>query len=101
MPPHRLWGVGALDRYPRLTGEEVYNCARTLPMFRLLSSMGLDRQGWDDFLAQYGRSVAATPVEEIMARDWRFTEEGLGMAAQRLGQGIVVPFRRGLAETYR
>ena len=96
------FGVSVLlDRHPRLTGEEVYNWARTLPMFRLLSGMSLDRQGWHDFLAQYGKSVAATPVEEIMARDWRFAEEGLGMAAQGLGEGIAAPFRRGLVETYR
>ena len=96
------FGVSVLlDHHPRLTGEEVYNCARTLPMFRLMSGMGLDQQGWDSFLRDYARTLAATPVEEIMGRDRRFTEEGLSMAAQRLGEGIVGPFRRGLAETYR
>jgi hypothetical protein len=95
------FGVSVLlDHHPRLTGEEVYNCARTLPMFRIMSGMGLDQQGWESFLRDYGRTLAATPVEEIMARDRRFAEEGLAMAAQRLGEGIVGPFRRGFSATF-
>ena len=95
------FGVSVLlDRHPRLTGEEVYNCACTLPMFRLMSGMGLDRRGWESFLRDYGRTLAATPVEEVMERDRRFAEEGLSMAAQRLGEGIIGPFRRGFSETY-
>ncbi len=89
-----------LDRHPRLDAEEAYNFARTLPMFSLFTRMGGEAQGLAQLVGRYQRRLAATSVDEIMARDLRFTEEGLRMASRYLGNHIVDPFNRGFTETY-
>ena len=95
------FGVSALlDRHPVLEPEEVFNIARTTPEFRILSRMGMQGADLGHFLAEYGRKLAATSKEEIMARDLRFAEEGLRQAAQRMGQHVVGPFREGFDAGY-
>lgn len=90
-----------LDRHPQLYREEVHNFVRTLPMFRIFAQMGAGADDLDRFLKEYSLRLSHTSVEEMMARDLRFKEEGLVLAAGRLGSQIVEPFRRGFAETYQ
>jgi tRNA A-37 threonylcarbamoyl transferase component Bud32 len=90
-----------LDGHQPPSREDVYNFVRTLPMFRMLSGMGITGSDLDHFLDEYRPRLAHASSEEIMARDLQFTEQGLAMAAQYLGGGIVALFRRGLEETYR
>lgn len=88
-----------LDRHPQLTLEEVYNFSRTLPEFRLLSGMVASPEAMTSFLENYRQRLARTSIEEIMARDLRFFEEGLRMAARRLGdagEGILEPLGRAM-----
>ena len=102
-PECRLIDFGVsvlLDKFPDLEMEEVFNLVRTTPEFRLLSRMGLRGREMGNFLAQYRRRLAATPKEEILARDLRFTEEGLQQAARKMGSGIIAPFRQGFSEGY-
>ena len=95
------FGVSALlNRHPVLEPEEVFNIARTTPEFRILSRMGMQGADLGHFLAEYGRKLAATSKEEIMARDLRFAEEGLRQAAQRMGEHVVAPFREGFDAGY-
>ena len=89
-PDCRLIDFGVsvlLDNFPHLEPEAVYNLVRTTPEFRLLSRMGLADAEMGQFLAQYRQRLAAVSPEEILARDLRFTEEGLRQAAQLLGRG--------------
>ena len=72
------FGVSVLlDNHPALELEEVFSIARTTPEFRILSRMGIQGPDLRQFLIQYRRRLAAQSREEIMARDIRFTEEGL------------------------
>jgi tRNA A-37 threonylcarbamoyl transferase component Bud32 len=89
-----------LDRHPQLSREEVYNFARTLPMFHILSRMGMDREEMGRFLDEYRQRLARTSKAEIMARDLRFTREGLSLAARRMGSYIIDPFQQGFGEAY-
>jgi hypothetical protein len=89
-----------LDRHPQMGREEVYNFARTLPMFHILSRMGIDSAELGQFLDQYQQRLAHTSKAEIMARDLRFTQEGLRLAARRMGSDIIDPFQQGFKETY-
>ena len=90
-----------LDQHPSLHPEEVYNFVRTLPMFHLFSRMGTSREDMAQLLEQYRHRLANTSIEEIMARDVRFMEEGLGMAANRMGTQIIEPIKLGFQETYQ
>ena len=89
-----------LDGHSGPSREDVYNFVRTLPMFRMLSGIGITGSDLNRFLDEYRPRLAHASTEEIMARDLQFTEQGLAMAAQYLGGHIVGPFRRGLEETY-
>ncbi len=103
VPDCRLIDFGVsvmLDNFPNLEPEEVYNLVRTTPEFRLLSRMGLSGPEIRQFLAQYRQRLGAVSEEEILARDLRFTEEGLQQAARILGASIVAPFREGFRIGY-
>ena len=89
-----------LDRHPEIALEGVYNFVRTLPTFNLFSRMGPGSGAISQLVRQYRGQLAATSVDEIMARDLRFTEEGLRMAARFLGDHILEPFHSGFTETY-
>ena len=69
-------------------------------MFHMFSRMGIASEEMARFLEQYWHHLAQTYKEEIMARDVRFMEEGLRLAAQRMGDHIVDPFQLGFRETY-
>ena len=73
----------SLERHPQLGPEEVYNLARTMPMFRLFAGMGTGREGLKQFLGAYRRQLAGTSPEELMQRDLKYADEGLRMAAVR------------------
>ena len=90
-----------LDRHPEYTREEVHNFARTLPMYRIFAGMADDRTEINDFLREYGRQMAQASRQDIMARDLKFAQQGLSIAAQRLGQHIIAPLRDGFLEAYR
>ena len=89
-----------LDNHPRLEPEEVYNFVRTLPEFRLFSGMGLGGRELGRFLEQYRQRLAGVSKEAILNRDLRFVDEGLRLAARRLGDSIQAPFRAGFGEAY-
>ena len=89
-----------LDNHPRLEPEEVYNFVRTLPEFRLFSGMGLGGPELGRFLEQYRQRLAGVSKEAILNRDLRFVDEGLRLAARRLGDSIQAPFRAGFGEAY-
>ena len=95
------FGVSVLlDRFPDLEPEEVFNLVRTTPEYRLVSRLGFGSSELGRFLAQYRQRLASVSRDEILARDLRFTEEGLQQAAAKIGTGIVAPFRQGFAEGY-
>ena len=89
-----------LDNHPRLEPEEVYNFVRTLPEFRLFSGMGLGGRELGRFLEQYRQRLAGVSKEAILNRDLRFVDEGLRLAARRLGDSIQAPFRAGFGAAY-
>ena len=89
-----------LDNHPRLEPEEVYNFVRTLPEFRLFSGRGLGGPELGRFLEQYRQRLAGVSKEAILNRDLRFVDEGLRLAARRLGNSIQAPFRAGFGEAY-
>ena len=96
------FGVSLLvSRHPDYTREEVHNFVRTLPMYRIMAGMADSRAEMDDFLAQYARQMAHATPEDIMARDLKFAQQGLSIAARRMGEGIIAPIREGFLEGYR
>ena len=90
-----------LDRHPEYSREEVHNFARTLPMYRVFAGMAEDRAEMDDFLREYGRRMGRATREEILARDLKFAQQGLSIAARRLGEHIIPPLRDGFLEAYQ
>lgn len=95
------FGVSVLlDRFPDLEMEEVFNLVRTTPEYRIVSRLGLRGSELGRFLAQYRQRLSTSGIDTILARDLRFTEEGLRQAAVTLGTGIIAPFRQGFAEGY-
>ncbi len=90
-----------LDRHPEFSREEVHNFARTLPMYRIFAGMADNGRELDDFLREYGRQMAQASRQDILARDLKFAQQGLAIAAQRLGQEIIPPLREGFLEAYR
>ncbi len=90
-----------LDRHPEYSREEVHNFARTLPMYRVFAEMADSRADMDDFLREYGRQMVRAGRRDILARDLKFAQQGLAVAAQRLGQEIIDPLREGFLESYR
>ena len=96
------FGVSLLvSRHPDYTREEVHNFVRTLPMYRIMAGMAENRAEMDDFLVQYARQMAQATPEDIMARDVKFAQQGLSIAARRMGEGIIAPLREGFLEGYR
>ena len=96
------FGVSLLvSRHPDYTREEVHNFVRTLPMYRIMAGMAENRAAMDDFLAQYARQMAQATPEDIMARDLKFAQQGLSIAARRMGEGIIAPIREGFVEGYQ
>ena len=90
-----------LNRHPEYSREEVHNFARTLPMYRIFAGMADSRAGMADFLREYGRQMARASREDILARDLKFVQQGLSIAARRMGQNIIPPLRDGFLEAYR
>ena len=96
------FGVALLvANHPDYSREEVHNFVRTLPMYRLMVGMAEGRTEMDQFLAEYGRRMAAATPADIMARDLKFAQQGLSIAARRMGQDIIDPIREGFLESYR
>ena len=90
-----------LDRHPEYSREEVHNFTRTLPMYRIFAGMADSREEMDGFLREYGRQMAQASREDILARDLKFVQQGLSIAARRMGQDIIPPLRDGFLEAYR
>ena len=96
------FGVSLLvSRHPDYTREEVHNFVRTLPMYRIMAGMAENRAEMDDFLAEYCRRMAQASREDILARDLKFAQQGLSIAARRMGEGIIAPIREGFVEGYQ
>ncbi len=96
------FGVSLLvSRHPDYTREEVHNFVRTMPMYRIMSGMADGRAEMDEFLAEYARKMAQATPQDIMARDLKFAQQGLSIAARRMGEGIIEPIRDGFVEGYR
>ena len=96
------FGVSLLvSGHPDYTREEVHNFVRTLPMYRIMAGMADSRAEMDEFLAQYSRQMAQAMPRDIMARDLKFAQQGLSIAARRMGEGIIAPIREGFLEGYR
>jgi tRNA A-37 threonylcarbamoyl transferase component Bud32 len=89
-----------LDRHPRFDREEVHNFVRTLPMYRVFRGMAEDEAHVDRFLEEYASKLAAASKSEITSRDLSFAEQGLKMAAQRMGERIIGPVRQGFKRAY-
>ena len=90
-----------LHHHPDYSREEVHNFVRTLPMYRVMAGMAENRAEMDDFLAQYARQMAEVTPADIMARDLKFAQQGLSIAARRMGEDIIAPIRDGFLEAYR
>jgi len=102
-PGFRLIDFGVsvlLDRFPDLEMEEVFNLARTMPEYRIVSRLGLRGSDLGHFLAQYRQRLSTSGIEQILACDLRFTEEGLRQAAVTLGTRIIDPFQQGFTQAY-
>jgi tRNA A-37 threonylcarbamoyl transferase component Bud32 len=89
-----------LDRHPRLEREEVHNFVRTLPMYRVFRGMAEDESQVDRFLEEYAGKLAAASKSDITSRDLAFAEQGLNMAARRMGELIIEPVRKGFKLAY-
>ena len=96
------FGVSLMvSRHPDYTREEVHNFVRTLPMYRIMAGMAEGRTEMDEFLAQYARRMAEVSPADILARDLKFAQKGLSIAARRMGEDIIAPIRDGFIESYR
>ena len=96
------FGVSLLvSHHPDYTREEVHNFARTLPMYRIMNGMADSRAEMDEFLDGYRRRMAEVSPWDIMARDLKFAQQGLSIAARLMGEGIIAPIRDGFVEGYR
>ena len=95
------FGVSVLlDRHPRLEGEEVFNLLRTDPMFRVFRGMASSPEDIQGLVYDYGRRLAGTSKEGILSRDLRFTEQGIGFVAQRMGERVGALVGAGFREGY-
>ena len=90
-----------LDSIESLSLEEVYNLARTTPMFRLFSGFGHGAAEVVRFLYAYKKELSRTTAESIMERDVKFVEQGIKVLGGRIGDWIVEPFLSGFFESYR
>jgi tRNA A-37 threonylcarbamoyl transferase component Bud32 len=89
-----------LDRHPNMDREEVHNFVRTLPMYRVFRGMAEDEAHVDHFLDDYAAKLAAASKPEITSRDLSFAEQGLKVAAQRMGERIIEPVWQGFKRAY-
>ena len=81
-----------------LTFQDVYNAARTDPMFRLFRQLSNPSDdGLGRFIDDYGRRLSAQTVAEIQARDWRIAEQGAHVIESRFGALAAGALREGLA----
>ena len=95
------FGVSVLlDRHPRLEGEEVFNLLRTDPMFRVFRGMASGPEDIQRLVYDYGRKLAGTSKEDILSRDLRFTEQGIGYVAKRMGERVGDLVATGFGEAY-
>ena len=90
-----------LDRHPDYSQEQVHNFVRTLPMYRVFAGMIDTPAELDEFLRGYAQRMAQASRREILSRDLQFAQQGLSIAARRMGQHIVPPLREGFLEAYR
>ena len=90
-----------LDCHPDYSREEVHNFVRTLPMYRVFAGMADGPAEMEDFLRSYAQSMARASRGEILSRDLQFAQQGLSIAARRMGQHIITPLRDGFLEAYR
>ena len=90
-----------LDSIESLNLEEVYNLARTTPMFRLFSGISDGPAEVARFLYAYKRELSRTTAESIMERDVKFVEQGIEILGGRIGDWIVAPFLSGFFGSYR
>ena len=96
------YGVSLLvTAHPEYTREEVHNFARTLPMYRIFANIAETRAEMDNFLAACARQMAQTSPDDILARDLKFAQQGLSLAARRMGESIIAPLRDGFIAGYR
>ncbi|MDA1129120.1 MAG: hypothetical protein O2913_10540 [Chloroflexi bacterium] len=89
-----------LDRHPEFSREQVHNFVRTLPMYRVFRGMAEDESQVDRFLAEYSGKLAAASKFQITSRDLGFAQEGLNLAAQRMGELIIEPVKKGFIGAY-
>lgn len=95
------FGVSVLlERHPDFRLDEVHNFVRTLPMYRVFRGMAEDQDHVDRFLTEYAKKMAAASKKEITSRDLIFAQEGLNLAAQRMGERIIEPVKEGFIRAY-
>ncbi|NQW23288.1 MAG: hypothetical protein HQ475_07585 [SAR202 cluster bacterium] len=95
------FGVSVLlARHPDFRLDEVHNFVRTLPMYRVFRGMAEDQDHVDRFLIEYAKKMAAASKSEITSRDLIFAQEGLNLAAQRMGERIIEPVKEGFIRAY-
>jgi len=90
-----------LDSIDSLDLEEVYNLARTTPMFRLFSGFGTRPAEVTQFLYAYKKELSKATPESVMERDVKFVEQGIRVLSDRIGDRIVEPFLSGFFGSYR
>ena len=90
-----------LDSIDSLDPEEVYNLARTTPMFRLFSGFGTRPTEVTQFLYAYKKELSKATPESVMERDVKFVEQGIRVLSDRIGDRIVEPFLSGFFGSYR
>ncbi len=95
------FGVSLLLRnHPaNLTFHDVYNAARTDPIFRLFRQMAPDAgpEALGRFINDYGGRLAQQSVNEIQSRDWRIAGEGASVIAGMYGSVAADALRDGIA----
>ena len=89
-----------LDNLHSLEPEDIYNLARTTPMFRLFSGLGNGPTETIEFLTAYRRHLLRTSLKSIMDRDIKFAEQGISMLARRVGDWVIEPFLSSFRGSY-
>ena len=90
-----------LDDLNSLEAEDIYNLARTTPMFRLFSGLGNGPKETIKFLSAYRNQLLRTSPETIMNRDIKFAEQGISILAQQVGDWVIEPFLSSFHKGYR
>lgn len=90
-----------LDKFPKLSDEEIFNYAVTLPLVNmsLYLEEKLTKEKRNEIVNKF-KSILLGSKEQIMQRDLDFISEGLYFANGRLGKDITEPFLKGFKETY-